>query len=100
MTDGVRSFAVLVVDGAVHVTDAACPHRGGPLVEGRVRAGAIVCPWHWYAYDVADGRCRTNDQLRLRTYPVLEVDGQLVTDVGEPPPVRTWADILREHARS
>ncbi|MET0740757.1 MAG: Rieske 2Fe-2S domain-containing protein [Candidatus Nanopelagicales bacterium] len=98
VTDGVRRFAVHVVDGTVYVTDAACPHRGGPLAEGRVRDGAIVCPWHWYAYDLGDGRCRTTDDLTLRTYPVLEVDGELVTDVGEPPPIRTWADILRAHA--
>jgi nitrite reductase/ring-hydroxylating ferredoxin subunit len=98
VTDGVRSFAVFVVDGVVRVTDAACPHRGGPLSEGTVRDGAIVCPWHWYAYDVVDGRCRTSAELALTTYPVVDVDGELMADVGEPPRVRTWAEILREHA--
>jgi nitrite reductase/ring-hydroxylating ferredoxin subunit len=98
VTDGVRTFAVFWVDGVLRVSDAACPHRGGPLAEGRVRDGTVVCPWHWYAYDLADGRCRTTDELRLQTYPVFDVDGQLVADVGEPPPIRTWSDILRAHA--
>jgi nitrite reductase/ring-hydroxylating ferredoxin subunit len=95
-----RAFAVFDVDGTYRVTDAACPHNRGPLAQGWVRDGStLVCPWHWYRFDLDTGTCATNPDYRLRTYPVLERDGALVADVGEPPAARSWAERLRAHAR-
>jgi nitrite reductase (NADH) small subunit len=93
-----QHYAVFVYEGEVVVTDARCPHRGGPLVEGIVRGGAVVCPWHWYTFDLSTGRCRTAATHRLRRYPVLVEDGVTVVEI----PVaarRSWAEILRSHAR-
>lgn len=95
-----RAFAVFPVDGGYRVTDATCPHNGGPLEQGRVRDGAVlVCPWHWYRFALADGRCETTPRYRLATYPVLRRDGRWYADVGEAPAPRTWAERLRAHAR-
>lgn len=33
-----------------------CPHRGAPLSHGRVRDGAIACPYHGWRFD-GGGRC-------------------------------------------
>jgi nitrite reductase/ring-hydroxylating ferredoxin subunit len=95
-----RSYAVFDVDGDCRVTDAVCPHNRGPLEQGWVRDGRIVvCPWHWYRFDLDTGACATNPQYRLGTYPVLERDGARFADVGDPPAARSWADRLRAHAR-
>jgi nitrite reductase/ring-hydroxylating ferredoxin subunit/uncharacterized membrane protein len=32
-----------------------CAHRGGPLSEGEVRDGTIICPWHQSQYGLSDG---------------------------------------------
>ena len=64
------------VGGELHVTDGACPHNGGPLAEGLVRDGVVTCPWHWYAYELATGRCRTAAGYELRRYPVVVVGGR------------------------
>ncbi|MEN3337177.1 MAG: hypothetical protein V7647_853 [Acidobacteriota bacterium] len=32
-----------------------CAHLGGPLSEGEVRDGTIICPWHQSQYALADG---------------------------------------------
>ncbi|MQA14045.1 MAG: Rieske 2Fe-2S domain-containing protein [Pseudonocardiaceae bacterium] len=94
-----RSFAVFVVGGQHYVTDARCPHNGGPLSEGWVRGEReLVCPWHWYRFDLRTGRCATTDRHELGRYPVHERDGELVTEVPEPAPVRSWSEILRAHA--
>jgi nitrite reductase (NADH) small subunit len=61
--------AVFFVDGELYVTDGACPHNGGPLVEGLVRDGFVTCPWHWYSYELATGQCRTVAGYELRRYP-------------------------------
>ena len=42
MADDGRRFAVFGVDGGFRVTDAACPHNGGPLAEGRVDFGSFT----------------------------------------------------------
>lgn len=99
-SDDGRSFAVFPVDGGLRVTDAVCPHNGGPLEQGRVRDGrVVVCPWHWYRFDLDTGACETTPRHRLRTYPVIERDGVRVADVGEPALALSWAERLRAHAR-
>jgi nitrite reductase (NADH) small subunit len=94
-----RSYAVFTVDGELHVTDGACPHNGGPLAEGLVRDGVVTCPWHWYSYELATGRCRTAAGYELRRYPVVLVDGRPHAAIPAPEPSRSWSQILRAHAR-
>jgi nitrite reductase (NADH) small subunit len=55
---------------------SSCPHKGGPLAEGLVRDGFVTCPWHWYSYELATGRCRTAVGYELRRYPVVLVGGR------------------------
>ena len=88
-------YAVFNVGGELRVTDARCPHNGGPLASGMVRDGAVTCPWHWYCFDLRTGECRTAAGYRLRTYPVLDRDGRLFAELpGEARP-RTWLGLLR-----
>ncbi len=55
MANGVP--VVLVRQGdAIHALVATCSHLGGPLDEGHVHDGAIVCPWHGSRYALHDGR--------------------------------------------
>lgn len=42
--------------GQVHALAEVCTHLGGPLAEGRIEDGAIVCPWHGSRFSLADGR--------------------------------------------
>ena len=44
-------------DGHVFATDNQCPHRGGPLAEGIVGDGKVICPLHGWKIDLASGRC-------------------------------------------
>ena len=94
-----RSYAVFCVGDALYVTDGACPHNGGPLAEGLVRDGVVTCPWHWYSYELATGRCRTAAGYELRRYPVVLVGGQPHASLPAPTPARSWSEILRAHAR-
>lgn len=97
---GERSFAVFRVGGALHVTDARCPHNGGPLEQGWLREGrTVTCPWHWFRFDLQTGRCLTAQRYALATHPVVEVDGAPYAEVPDPAPARSWSDLLRAHAR-
>lgn len=103
-SDG-RTFAVFRLgDRTLRVTQAACPHNGGPLVEGRVgeedgREPQVACPWHWYRFSLDDGRCRTVPCRPLTIHPVVDVDGEPHAEVGDPAPVLSWSERLRAHAR-
>lgn len=95
-----RRFAVFPTGDGFRVTDAACPHNRGPLEQGWVRDGeTLVCPWHWYRFDLATGRCATQAQYRLGVHPVVERDGTWFADVGEPSAALSWSERLRAHAR-
>ena len=52
--DGNR-IAVFNVAGTFYAIDDTCPHAGGPLSEGKVDGGKVVCPWHDAEFDLNTG---------------------------------------------
>jgi nitrite reductase/ring-hydroxylating ferredoxin subunit len=51
-----RKILLLNHEGQLHALDNACPHLKLPLKKGKITAdGAIVCPWHRSAFDLATG---------------------------------------------
>ncbi len=43
----------------VHALGARCSHAGGPLDQGWVLEGTLVCPWHGSRFDLETGRPRS-----------------------------------------
>jgi nitrite reductase (NADH) small subunit len=56
--------------GEVFATNAACPHRGGPLADGLVGGHSVVCPLHGFVFDLRTGEAPDRECARLVTYPV------------------------------
>jgi nitrite reductase/ring-hydroxylating ferredoxin subunit len=52
-----RRLALVRRGDTVHAVDDACPHAGGPLSEGAVAGGALICPYHTWMWDLATGAC-------------------------------------------
>jgi nitrite reductase/ring-hydroxylating ferredoxin subunit/uncharacterized membrane protein len=56
----------------------SCAHLGGPLSEGTLKDGSVVCPWHASEFALADGKVlngpATHDQPCFR---VRERDGHI-----------------------
>jgi nitrite reductase (NADH) small subunit len=73
---GTRTLCIANVDGVIHALDNECPHRGGPLAEGMIEDGKVVCPWHAWAFDPATGATDAS-QERAAIYPVT-LDGEEV----------------------
>ena len=61
--------------GRFHAVSALCPHEDGPLAEGWLEAGAVVCPWHGFDFDVTTGACRASDGLSVAVYRTRVTDG-------------------------
>lgn len=78
--DGKR-YAVCNVDGAVHALEGVCPHRGGPLGEGAINGGNLVCPWHLWEFNCASGENDYNPSIRLARFGVEVRDQDVFIDV-------------------
>ena len=62
----------------VFATQERCPHLGGPLADGLIDRGAVICPLHDRTYDLRSG-AGLNTECILRTYPVrVSADGMIV----------------------
>ena len=69
-----KTVAVFNVDGAFHVVDNTCLHRGGPLGEGEVEGSVVTCPWHGWQFNVATGACVNNPSGKVQVDQV-KVEG-------------------------
>ncbi len=76
MAEG-RTFCVANIDGAIAVLDGICPHRGGPLGQGIVEEGRVVCPWHAWAFDVHTGAALHNPNAKAQVIDAVVEDGEL-----------------------
>jgi nitrite reductase/ring-hydroxylating ferredoxin subunit len=73
----VGDAAVFNVDGAFCATQAKCPHRQGPLNEGKLEGSTVTCPWHGSQFNVCSGAVlRGPAQVPLQTYRVT-VEGEV-----------------------
>lgn len=63
-----------------------CAHQNGPLGEGRIVDGCIVCPWHGYEYRLKDGCAPPPFKERLATYPLRLNDGMIEVEPRPLPP--------------
>ena len=58
-------MALFNVEGRLYAIGNRCPHRSGPLVQGRVETVdgtlAVRCPIHGWLFDLATGRCLTRE---------------------------------------
>jgi len=72
--------AVLVVrqHGTLCVVGQHCTHLGGPLSEGELKDGSVVCPWHGSEFDLRNGRVVNGPATHpLPCYDVRERDGSI-----------------------
>jgi nitrite reductase (NADH) small subunit len=72
-----RHFCVARVDGEIAVLEGVCPHQQGPLGQGIVEDGRIVCPMHAWAFDLHTGLALHTPKARVRVYDAGLADGEL-----------------------
>ena len=72
--EGIR-LALFNLQGTFYAIDDTCPHRGGPLGDGKLHDATVTCPWHGATFDVRTGAV-TGPPARasVRSYRV-RVDG-------------------------
>jgi 3-phenylpropionate/trans-cinnamate dioxygenase ferredoxin component len=79
------SIGVFHHKGAWHAVRNYCLHRGGPVATGQLEGDTLICPWHQFRYNLTDGRLLVDPNVKLDTYPVTIVDGELFLTVPTQP---------------
>jgi sulfoxide reductase heme-binding subunit YedZ len=70
--------AVYRYDGKISAVSGVCRHQNGPLAEGKILGGCIVCPWHGYEYEPATGCAPPPFTERLPTFDVQVRGGRVL----------------------
>jgi nitrite reductase/ring-hydroxylating ferredoxin subunit/uncharacterized membrane protein len=73
---GINDLVLVRVGDTVQAMHAVCAHAGGPLAEGAVEDGCLVCPWHGSRFRLTDGHLRRGPSVYDQPhYEIRAVDG-------------------------
>src|SRR5690242_6827918 len=77
-TIGDKTICVANVDGTITAIDNVCLHRGGPLGQGVIDRGKVICPWHGWEWDVKSGEAAHNPSVKVDVYPLKIENGDVL----------------------
>ncbi|HEY8601817.1 MAG TPA: Rieske (2Fe-2S) protein [Thermomicrobiales bacterium] len=93
-----REVGIFNLDGTFYALKNVCPHQGARVCLGRIVGttlpsdvyefkygleGRILrCPWHEWEYDITTGRSVFDANVRVVTYAVEVVDGEIAVTIG------------------
>lgn len=72
-----RRIALYHTGDGIFATDERCPHRGGPLAEGELMRNEIICPWHFWSFDIRTGK-HPELPMRVVTHQVKIEAGRIL----------------------
>lgn len=74
-----KTICVANVNGTITAMDNVCLHRGGPLGQGVIEGGKVVCAWHGWQWDPTTGAATHNASAKVAVYPIkIEDDDVLI----------------------
>ena len=71
---GGATYAICNVEGDLHCLQGTCPHAGGPLGQGNLNGALLTCPWHGWEFDCRTGVNNYDNDVQLKTFPVVVQD--------------------------
>jgi sulfoxide reductase heme-binding subunit YedZ len=72
--------AVFRYGDCISAVSNVCQHQNGPLGEGKILNGCIVCPWHGYEYYPDSGASPPPFTERVPTFSVRVEGGRVLVD--------------------
>jgi pyruvate oxidase len=79
-----RAVCITRTEQGYGALDNRCPHQGGPLGDGQIENGYVICPWHGYEYNPCSGRPPEGFSDGATAYAVRERDGGLEVELPVP----------------
>ena len=78
---GDKTICVANVNGTITAMDNVCLHRGGPLGQGVIEGGKVVCPWHGWVWDPKTGEAAHNPDAKVPVYPLKIENGDVLIEL-------------------
>jgi nitrite reductase (NADH) small subunit len=78
---GDKTICVANVNGVISAMANVCLHRGGPIGQGVVEKGKVVCPWHGWAWDPKTGEAAHHPSVRVAVYPLKIENGEVLIEL-------------------
>ena len=78
---GGKTLCVANVDGTITAIENVCLHMGGPLGQGYVEGGKIVCPWHGWEYEPKTGELVGDPKSKLDVFPIKVENGDVMVEI-------------------
>lgn len=89
-----HEIGIFNLEGSYYALLNHCPHRAGPVCQGRIRplvipgevgevryareGEVLKCPWHQWEFDIRTGQALYDPRLHVRTYEVRQEGEDLV----------------------
>ena len=77
---GDKTICVANINGTITAMDNVCLHQGGPIGQGVIEKGKVVCPWHGWAWDPVTGQAGNNPNAKVAVYPLKIEQGDVLID--------------------
>ncbi|HWB85574.1 MAG TPA: Rieske (2Fe-2S) protein [Bryobacteraceae bacterium] len=74
-------YAICNVGGTIRALSGVCIHSGGPLGQGQIHKGRLICPYHLWEFDCRTGEYDCNPAQRVATFEVKVEAGQILLQV-------------------
>jgi nitrite reductase (NADH) small subunit len=78
---GEKTICIANVNGVYSAMDNICLHRGGPLGQGMIERGKVVCPWHGWEWDPKTGAAEQNPSAKVAVYPLKIEHGEVLVEM-------------------
>ena len=76
-----KTICIANVNGAYSAMDNVCLHLGGPLGQGMIEGGKVICPWHGWAYDPKTGIPEQKLNAKVAVYPLKIENGDVLIEI-------------------
>jgi nitrite reductase (NADH) small subunit len=76
-----KTLCVANVDGIITAIENVCLHMGGPLGQGYVEGGKVVCPWHGWEYEPKTGELVGDPKSKLEVFPIKVENGDVMVEM-------------------
>lgn len=78
-----KSIILIVHKKKIYALQADCTHKNGPLWEGKIDGGVLICPWHSARFDIITGKVQkeTPWAADLKRYDVKIKDKNIYVNV-------------------
>lgn len=74
LRDGMQIALTRRENGQIAAFENRCPHVDGPIGLGKIKGKTVICPWHFFRFDIETGDAVGLDSvMRLRVFkPIVE----------------------------